>query len=350
MTDVTQNQQRVRKRAEALRTLVRERGLLEVLDATEKLWADGLEPKDIRIRILYLRNRAIPDTDLWSSYPWPSALRFGPAFDERRRPADRVLPPMVHLILSQGVALKFHLVAMFVAQCQAKPGRTWGNSISLGRRGLGSTSWLDLMAVSANSGIGGTQSAYTSNKLRQFRSALSLLSKRGLVDIGMLGVRDRYEGFRLLAEDGRSSPAGVVDYRVPREDEDALRIPVEFFTRGWVHVLTKSEIAAYLMWLQLSSGSEYRAASWKERAGLFGLSRDVYDTSQALEAYRLIDVLKPRERRGDGTWRGFSSGAHPFSNRIRVNPHGLRRMAHDAVGGVLQKTATLGKWSRVIGE
>ncbi|WP_330238797.1 hypothetical protein [Streptomyces sp. NBC_00525] len=258
---------------------------------------------------------------------------------------------MAHLILSQGVALKFHLMAMFVAQCQTKPGRTWGNSIPLGRRESGATSWLDLMAVSASSGKGSTQaSAYTANKLRQFRSALGLLSRRGLADIGVPGARDRYEGFRLLTEDGRSSPAGAVDYRVPREEEETLSIPVQFFTRGWVQVLTKSEIAAYLMWSQLSSGAEYHVASWRERAGLFGLSRDVHDTVQALEAYRLLDVMKPRERRGDGTWRGFNRGAHPFSNRIRINPRGLLRPAHDVVGGVLRKTATLGKWSRVIGE
>ncbi|WP_329197162.1 hypothetical protein [Streptomyces sp. NBC_01435] len=60
-----------------------------------------------------------------------------------------------------------------------------------------------------------------------------------------------------------------------------------------MHALTKSEIAAFLMCLQLASEEEYRSISWKEQAGLFGLSRDVHDAMQALEAYRLIkdDVL-----------------------------------------------------------
>lgn len=350
MTETTQNQQRGRKRAEMLRVLVRERGLPDVLAAAEKLWSNGHAPNEIRIRTLYARNPNIPDVDLWAPFPIPAQLRFGPELDERKRPASHILPPMARLIVSQGVALQFHLTALFAAHCQSRPGRAWDNQIPLSRRTPDSVNWLDLVAVSAkSSGSSAQASAYTRNKLRQFRSALGLLARNHIVDLGKPASVNRYEGFRLLSEDASSSSVGAIEYRVPRGDEDTLKIPFQFFTRGWVHVLTKSEIAAFLMCLQLASEEDYLSISWKERAGLFGLSRDVYDATQALEAYRLINIMRPRGRREDGTWRGFSSGGQPFSNKIRLNLRGLWRPAHEVVEAAVMKTAVLGKWSRPLG-
>ncbi|MGW3007437.1 hypothetical protein ACWC9R_01155 [Streptomyces sp. NPDC001219] len=244
--------------------------------------------------------------------------------------------------------MQFHLTALFVARCQTQPGRSWKNVIPLSRNGsVSAPAWLDLMAVSASSkGEVAQASTYTRNKLRQFRSALKLLSERNLVDLGRSEAGRKYEGFRLLSEDASSSGAGVTEYRVPRADEAPLELPAHFFTRGWVHVLTKSEIAAYLMWRQLGADSSYVMASWQERAGMFGLSRDVYDTHQALEAFGLIKVFRPKERRNNGTWRGYYSGTQPFSHRIRVLPSGLSAPAHDVVEKALRKAAALGKWSK----
>lgn len=342
----TQIQARALKRADGVRELVKQRGLLDVLAALEELHSGGNAGRSVRLRSPYIRNGAIPYGDLWSPQGFPSFIEF----DKRRRPAERVLPPLAKLLLSQGVALGFHLVALFVAQAQARPGARWENQIPITKRGRG-IAWVDLMAVSAKSSTGGGRpSSYAANKTRQLRASLNLLSNHRLVDIGDPGVRNRYEGFKLLSEDAISSAASFVEYRAPRENEAVISVPFEFFTRGWVHLLTKSEIAAYFMWLSLSAEGEWVTGLWRQRAGLFGLSRDVHDTTQALAAYGLVDVLPPRERRQNGTWRNFSAGEKPYGNKIRVNYRGLWRSAPKTVEGVLRKTAALGKWSRVVGE
>lgn len=208
-------------------------GLPEVLAAAERLWSNGHAPNEIRIRTLYVRNPKIPDVDLWVPFPIPAQLRFGPEVGERKRPASHILPPVARLIVSQGVALQFHLTALFAAHCQSRPGQAWDNQIPLSRRTPDSANWLDLVAVSAkSSGSSAQASTYMRNKLRQFRSALGLLARNHVVDLGKPGSVNRYEGFRLLSEDASSSSAGAVEYRVPCGDEDTLKIPFQFFTRG----------------------------------------------------------------------------------------------------------------------
>lgn len=344
----TQNQEKASKRADGLRALVRERGLLDVLSATEQLWSTGLSPRTIRIRETYVRNREMAENP-FDADPWGVPMvRFSTPVDERRRPVREVLPPLARLLKSQGVAMQFHLTALFVAHCQAKPGRTWNNTIPLNRDGSSELSWLDLMSVPTTPKAIATQSSttYTRNKLRQFRSALKLLADEDLMDMRKSGRGRSYADFSLLSEDASSSGAGGVEYRVPQEGEVPLGLPIEFFLQGWTHVLTKSEIAAYLMWRQLGAASSYVMASWQERAGLFGFSREVYDTHQALEAFGLIRVVKPRERRDDGTWRGYSNASQLYSHRVHVLPQGLWRRADMAVEKALRKAAALGKWSK----
>ncbi|UCM89342.1 hypothetical protein [Streptomyces marincola] len=351
---MTQEQERAGRRADALRGLVRERGLPDVLAAAERLREEGTGLSAVRLRRRYVRNEDLPDggpggPGLAAEDPAAGPV---PAPDERRRPPSDAQPPLARLLVSQGVAMRFHLVALFAAQCQARPGLPWRNTIPLGRTGDAPLTWLDLVAVAARPGGETTQaSGYTSNKLRQFRSALDLLARRGLADIGRPGTRNRYEGFGLLAEDGRSTAAGAAGYRVPLADEECVDVPAEFFTRGWVQVLTKSEIAAWMMWRALGNGpgSGFAVASWRERAGAFGLSRDVRDTGRALEAYGLIEVVRPKERRENGTWRGYDPAERLFSDKVRVLPHALARPAHEVVERVLRKTATLGRWSKPLG-
>ncbi|WP_407565857.1 hypothetical protein [Streptomyces sp. 184] len=245
------------------------------------------------------------------------------------------------------MAMQFHLTSLFVAQCGAKPGKEWRNNIPLEKgRNENPISWLDLIAVSAKSREKAAQiSTYTGNKLRQFRSALENLAEKGLVDLGEPGTGSRYEGFKLLKEDGSSSGAGAAAYRVPAKSEPIFSVPPEFFINGWVHVLTKSEIAAYLMWLQLGAFHDFITAEWKVRAGMFGLSREVYDTHQALAAFGLIEVDKPDERRRDGTWVDYKRGDDPLLHRIKALPDGPKRNAYDVTHAALLKFSTCGEWS-----
>lgn len=351
MATATQNQERASKRADKIRTLVRDRGLLDVMSATKELWSDGLSPRYIRIRETYVRNKEVAENPFSANPHGLPIIRFGPPVDERKRPVNEVLPPLARLLVSQGIAMQFHLIVLFAAQCEVPAGRAWKNALSLNRGYPGSgQSWLDLVSAPTTSkGSTAQASTYTRNKLRQFRSALKLLAGQDLVDLGNSETGRKYEGFRLLSEDASSSGAGAVGYRVPREGEAHIKIPVEFFTCGWIHVLTKSEIVAYLMWWQLGAASSYVIATWQERAGAFGLSREVYDTHQALEAFGLIKVVKPKERRNDGTWLGYSEGSQLYSHRVQILPHGLGRPAHEAVEKALRKAATLGRWAKPLG-
>ncbi|GAA2053221.1 hypothetical protein GCM10009757_27930 [Streptomyces cheonanensis] len=331
--DMTQGGERAARRAEAVRALVRDRGLREITATAGELHAAGpVRPETIRLRAGYLENRT------------PSLLHPGSV---RRRPPEHLRPPLARLLLPQGVALRFHLMALFAAQCGTRPGRAWPGGVPLGRRAAHpGTTWLDLVAVSPTGEGPMTASQYTANKLRQFRSALTVLTRHGLTELPGPGPRRRYDGFRLLAEDGRNPGAGVAEYRVPERAEDTLAVPVEFFTRGWVQVLTPSETAAYLMWLRLGGGSGYVIAGESRRAARFGLSRDVQDTARALEAFGLLSILKPDRRRTDGTWHRYDAAEPLYADRVHVLPDGPRAWAPAVVEKALRKRAALGAWAK----
>ncbi|GKQ36900.1 hypothetical protein [Streptomyces sp. A012304] len=325
-------QERAEKRERTLRRMVRDGSLNDVLDATETLWRDGESPARIRLRAAYTRNARKPDVEL----------------DERRRPPVEAMPRFAQLLVSQGVAMQFHLTALFAAQCTTAPGRYWRNTIPLDRRqDDAEVTWLELVASPAGSGRDRDYvSGHTANKLRQFRAALATLSRKGLVGLGQSVRGRRYDGFELLTEGRRNTRAGASRYKVPLASEACLPVPREFFTRGWVHVLTKSETAAYLMWLHQGAATTYVTVGWETRAGLYGLGQDVYDTHQALAAFGLLEVERPEGRRDNGTWRGYGRGSTPRRHRVRAVPDALAQDPLRIVPAALRKCAALGTWSR----
>ena len=70
---------------------------------------------------------------------------------------------------------------------------------------------------------------------------------------------------------------------------------MEFFTNGWVNLLTPSETVAYLMWLDVTQNPVHEEpyVTGVERAGHFGLGRDAYD---AVWLKGAISRLKPALR------------------------------------------------------
>jgi len=62
---------------------------------------------------------------------------------------------------------------------------------------------------------------------------------------------NRYEGFHLLHESGQTKPTPVV-YAVPKPTSRTFSLPIGFFTNGWVHALTNTEIAAFMMMADLA--------------------------------------------------------------------------------------------------
>jgi hypothetical protein len=136
----------------------------------------------------------------------------------------------------------------------------------------------------------------------------------------------------MYEEVGKRSGAPV-RYAVPRAGH--FSVPVEFWTNGWVHALTSSEIANWLMYrhrdtLVPSPSPEFlgHAVDAHERGAVYGLTRDMWETHQTLSAFGLLDVTPDPDRRDDGTMIDFSDiRDRGHLHRIKVNLAGLEQPA-----------------------
>ncbi|WP_327705553.1 hypothetical protein OG530_31625 [Streptomyces decoyicus] len=196
------------------------------------------------------------------------------------------------------------------------------------------------------------------NRRRQITEALKTLESMALVRANIKPGRFS-TGLQLLCENGTSTDSSAIPYRVPNDIEPYVEIPVEFFLRGWVHVLTNSEIAALLMWFDRLkySGTMVGAeegdpltvtfVTGDVKQGLYGLGREAYETHQTLDAYQLLDVIRPEKRYDSGKWEGYSNDASDLlCHRVSLAPAGFDRDAGEIVEDVLQRRDTGGYWAR----
>jgi hypothetical protein len=132
------------------------------------------------------------------------------------------------------------------------------------------------------------------NRIRQIKSALDKLTAPGLglIPLPNSGRRQgKYADLRLRDENGDRKVGPAVDYLVPEAPEPHLSIPVEFYLNGWIHALTHSEIAAWLMFRDLrfefspldSFGVHI---SGDGRVDRYCLSRDVWNSHTMLVVCR----------------------------------------------------------------
>jgi hypothetical protein len=245
--------------------------------------------------------------------------------DLLRTSEDGTPAPATALLLPRGVALRFYLLAVFEAQCRLTAPSAWKSSRSL----TGELGWSDLIAV--DSGYDGATASYmtretkqtrtdASSRLRQVQAALRTLEALGkpLGDGGDQGLvvvprtettgRRKYADFELMAESGRGNVLTSRRYTVPaRSAASVFTVPSEFFTQGWVQVLTPAETVTYLI-LQLMS-QEYPGVHAERgvylyanrREGEFNMARDAFeDACRMLKDLGLIQYaswfapLKPR--------------------------------------------------------
>lgn len=82
---------------------------------------------------------------------------------------------------------------------------------------------------------------------------------------------------------------------------------------GGRHLLTPSEITAYLMWLDINQRPKQEEfyVTGAIRAGAYGLTREAYETHRALEAFGLIDVTPDPDSHDDGKYTGYPPTAAP---------------------------------------
>ncbi|MFC1410776.1 hypothetical protein ACEZCY_16355 [Streptacidiphilus sp. N1-12] len=268
--------------ARRLRRLVemnRSRAIAEAGAALRTVWTTGKSPADVILRLGFIQS------------PGGSA-------------------PLVRLVLPQGVAQRFYLLALFEAQCRLSTGEPWVNDRPL--TGVGS--WSDFIAIdgaydtASEMYMPDTKQRRNGGdlRLRQVKSALLTLEKlgdehpeRALVTVpkAKSGNRRKYAEFSLMQETGRGETQTPAIYTVPQRHWSVrtVSVPVDFFLKGWVQVLRPSEIATWLILRALSQwAADQHAKSGvylygKAREEDFGLRRDAWeDGCQRLRDFGLI--------------------------------------------------------------
>ncbi|MEU6170194.1 hypothetical protein [Streptomyces tanashiensis] len=315
------------------------------LEKAREIYGRGCEPSTVRIRRSFIRLE-----------------EFGGDVEDERKPLPKDQRPLsAQMISPRGLTLKLYLLMLFAAQCEVPAGKQWLEPYPIEPGPQNTDSWQGLVATIANYAGPGVQAASVrTNKVRQIAEAMKTLEKMGLL-ASATGVAGQVrKGVLLLCENGKSKKAGAasIPYTVPHDGEEFVEIPVEFFTHGWVHVLTTSEIAALLMWFDVmkfhstttlrqadSTPLTYGYVLSNVRHGWYGLGRDAYETHQPLEGFGLLTVLRHEKRHLDGKWKDFKETSEDMvCHRIQLKKEGFGKDAGEAVQKVLHRRHTIGEW------
>lgn len=308
-----------------LRALTKDRQPNDVSAQLTKIWEAGTKPDRIRFRRQYARREA----------PAPGQ------FSDRKVPPRRLRPPSTRLIFPRGVAQSLYLTMVFVAQCEATPGKTppIGRPIADPSAPDNRRPWTDLVVVPAEHRAGSTSRMIEANRVRQLETAVKKLAddQTRLVNLPFRDeTRGKLKDFELLAETGFLDRASRISYTVPLPAEPTFSVPASFFLRGWLAALTPSEVAMlFAVWAASPGDTAATAPIWLEgdtRIRHYGLSPDAYGTQALLEELGLLDVIVPPGRRPDGTFMGQKRGESPLLNSFQVHETGFDR---DAVPWVM---------------
>lgn len=216
-------------------------------------------------------------------------------------------PPLTKLIAAAGSrALPVYASLLYVAQLQTDAGlKAFDNDLpNAPTSGVG-VCWTELTGVHhGNDGRSYREGAR--RRRRVLTTALDSLVDHGLVDLAQPGGRGKYNGFRVLMDDGTNRPytaAGESSTKV-------IRLPAAFFFHGWHLVLTPAEVAALL----IIADRTYRFRNSKRdgtprTAGIdlkstvrwneYGLSGEAYYSVRMLDTLGLIDLIDPMPHRGN---------------------------------------------------
>ncbi len=282
---------------------------------------------------------------------------------DRRLPPRERRPPATRLVTPQGSLLRFSLVTLLEAQAGGTPpGARPRNIRSLVSRSGGSdTGWRDLFPTVARVNNPGSPHRTTMRPREKVSLQLTNTLKR-LADTDlyeMVRFRDpsrrgmpRYENFELLHEGGRRPGGPNIDYHVPDGAEAAFALPTEFFTRGWVYVLTENEIALLLAAAHKQSfhppsdDKDEATGLWRldgpQRISVYGLGPDAYNRHSFLEAVELLQVVPDPTRGANGRVSGIgerggrTSKKDLLPHQMRFLPEGLEHYAIPKVVDALE--------------
>lgn len=233
----------------------------------------------------------------------------------------RLHPPLARLAHRGPWAQRLELVALALASFRSEPGIAPDLSDMVNH---GSESWSHLLA----------DPAVKDPARRRMLRALERLDAEHLADVRRRrgDGRPQWQDWTLLAEDGSAVP-----YTAPQPGQGP-RVPVEFWTNGWVYVLTPPEITSYFMIRHLA----WRFIGVHGSAGVgcpprlrrtYGVTSDTYTALNELVEFGLINqTFDPRDVEDEDSPRHVS--------RFQLADDKLKEPAHPAVLESLREMAT----------
>lgn len=262
--------------------------------------------------------------------------RFTVAGEHDKTPRQK--PPLATSVRSRGVLLRTQLTLLFLAQCRVRP--TAKISVPVQSHVDGEPGLIDFFSTGTNPH---DDTEYRlprpTMRSRQLENALDSLAGPDLqlVEVGRRasGRLDPAAPMWLNQESGPQRTGDAPRYRTPSASELVVSIPIEFFTKGWIQVMTDTEIANWLMWrdqgdMRVASASTATdlVLNAQDRLDHYDLSRDTWDTHAMLSRLGLMTVqvgdVDARETKG-GT--RFRSEPHRFG----VDDAPLKQDGHAAM-------------------
>jgi len=256
-------------------------------------------------------------------------------------------PPIVRVCAPRGINLQLYMLLIFEAQCRRRSGFPGASEMPISSPEPQVLTW-ERVSVSRARSNAAVRVSERQNRERQIRSAFTRLSEEGLVE-RVWKSRKAYT-VTPLHEAGRLS--GAYPYSVPSFSErstSVIGIDPNFFTKGWVFLLSQSEIRLYLALCHLAAifpeahakHGVYCAGSVRFR---YGIARDVYESHEMLSKFGLIERVNNPARHLDGKLKDFdtvvASGDQLPAHRFRVHSDVLaipaKRRTEEALRYVLR--------------
>lgn len=257
---------------------------------------------------------------------------------DRRAPPRADRPPLTRITSGNGATLRLELAALALGQMRYQRGSrrppldfpVWGHS--------GIRSWSDMIATPA-AGVRHTREYYSpkDKRARSVGGSLKALRSAGLVSVDQVG-KEKLVTF--LNESGKLGGEGPVPYEVPLAAEPTVKMPGEFITNGWIHVLEDSEISVLFMAAchrgGFADGGWGYAIPGAVRLLNYGIGRESYSTAlKTLEWFGLLAVHEVG-RHEDGRAVDFGT-EEPQLHRISLIPAGFLEDGPTHVVEVLRK-------------
>ncbi|WP_143054235.1 hypothetical protein [Streptomyces sp. KS_5] len=241
--------------------------------------------------------------------------------------------PIARLSAPRGVNLQIYLLALFEAQSRRRNGIAGPCPVPISGAEI---SWVDLVVSEAKQNMQARPPVTaTQNRIRQIKSAIKRLADENLVLRNVGDPSDHFPLMLLQEPELGLGQAEERDYVIPEYYEggkSAVALPVQFFTNGWVYVLTDSEIRMYLILKHLAA--RFREThllrgvylTERDRDWLYGISRDVYEAHLMLSRFGLIELAPNPLRHQDGRVVDFEN----FLKKGGVIPPHRFRIAGDS--------------------